>query len=506
MSIGNIHSSIRNLLSSKAFLQLASLPAIPKKPNTKDVTPGHKAPPLSSWIRQKNNSVQQTLSVILEELSTLYAEGIKFNCSDGKIRTGHPKMCGWIADYKEFGTLFQIYANSCVVCEIPQAMQGDNVSGPPRDFALYEEKSEEYKELKKKLEAGGLRKLVREKALKDAKIMEEWFKRRRAYIGHRALDDGPGLSMKDAWKPDILHTLYEGMAKYLFEWIEDFLHKDKKEVSIQQNRDRRHEFNQLWIGVPRYNDIASPSKPFFELTQKTGKEMRYGIRLLLPVLASVLADPLNDAVELQYREILTCTRYMVDFMLLCHYRKHTPSTLETLRRYLDEFHKRKHVFRRYRAGAQTRKAKEAAQEMTGEKVTGDKLEQLYEETTNFNFVKLHLLQYFAKAIRMYGSLHNWSTETVEMNLGDQKEAYRASNRNQAMAQVLVSISREYSIDVRELNLQALARILVDEGDERNNEFLIELQSTLMLFADAKAKNAAAKVCLDSTMLLQAISF
>ncbi|RPA70559.1 hypothetical protein BJ508DRAFT_199232, partial [Ascobolus immersus RN42] len=103
MSIGNIHSSIRNLLSSKAFIQLASLPA---------------APPLSAWIRQKNNSIQQTLSVILQDLSVLYSTGIEFNCSDGKVRIGHPKMCGWIADYKEFGTLFQIYANSCAVCEI----------------------------------------------------------------------------------------------------------------------------------------------------------------------------------------------------------------------------------------------------------------------------------------------------------------------------------------------------------------------------------------------------
>ena len=83
---------------------------------------------------------------------------------------------------------------------------------------------------------------------------------------------------------------------------------------------------------------------------------------------------------------------------------------------------------------------------------------------------------------------------MESLLSSLKAAYRDSNHNNAAVQVLAAVAREYALDVMELNLTDLARRLAAGTDSGLDEawWLSELQTCLMLYADSKAKNRAAK--------------
>ncbi|RPA80924.1 hypothetical protein BJ508DRAFT_326775 [Ascobolus immersus RN42] len=134
---------------------------VPKKPSTRIGNTAKK-----DWGANKDDVLQQTFGIILADLPRLYREGIVINCSNGKQRIGHPVQGGWIADYKEYGTLFQVNNDSCVMCEIPKDNMGDNVKGPVRDSELYKVKYDEYLKIKRALETKGLT-MKQQKPLRD---------------------------------------------------------------------------------------------------------------------------------------------------------------------------------------------------------------------------------------------------------------------------------------------------------------------------------------------------
>src|SRR5690606_11791277 len=216
LSLGNIYSSIQNLDAVKAFVQYAILPTVPKKPSTKINNIFKK-----DWGSNKGDVLQETIGIMLKDLPRLYRDGMKINCSDGKQRTGYPILGGWIADYKEYGTLFQVHHDSCVLCEIPKEAMGNNIKGPERDAALYKEKFLEFLEIKTALESHGITRTQQQKLRAERNELETWFKIRRVHCADRILYDSSGMTQSTIWKPDILHTLYEGVAKYLFAWLED---------------------------------------------------------------------------------------------------------------------------------------------------------------------------------------------------------------------------------------------------------------------------------------------
>lgn len=438
LSICNILSNIRNSPSARAFLELATLPIVPKKPATKGKNSTYT---LTGWALDKNDAIQETLSIILQDLPRLYADGMEINCSDGKKRIGHPILAGWIADYKEYSNIFQVKNNSCVNCEIPQSTMGDNVFGPRRDYALYKEKYQEWRRLKTKLDTRGTSREAQRPVREDAKVIQRWFMDRRALLADRLISDLPGMDHAAVWKPDLLHTLYAGMGKYLFLWIEGFL-KDNQ---------RLHAFNERWLMIPRYNDLTAPIKSHYQLTQRTGKEWRYGLRVLIPVLASALASPPDAAASQLFNKVLQCTRYLVDFILLCHYRVHTDESIALLKHYLDRFHELKSVFNPWRAGAAVSAAISAAEDElrnAGETLTDEARKAFIDNNVGFHFPKMHLMMYFAITVIQFGHLHNWSTEIVETLLHPFKVAYRLSSKNDATRQVLgTALPPLYSISL-----------------------------------------------------------
>jgi len=60
-------------------------------------------------------------------------------------------------------------------------------------------------------------------------------------------------------------------------------------------------------------------------------------------LASVLGNPDSSQYH-DFKTALKCVCTLVDFSLMAQYRSHTPDTLLYMERYLQTFHRTKHIF------------------------------------------------------------------------------------------------------------------------------------------------------------------
>jgi hypothetical protein len=81
--------------------------------------------------------------------------------------------------------------------------------------------------------------------------------------------------------PDILHTVYLGMLKHLMDWVTSFL----------EHHSRIDQFNKLWAMMPPYPGFARFNKPYSQVTQWSGKEMRALGRVIVPLFAATLSNP-----------------------------------------------------------------------------------------------------------------------------------------------------------------------------------------------------------------------
>ena len=160
--------------------------------------------------------------------------------------------------------------------------------------------------------------------------------------------------------PDILHTVYHGMLKQLIDWVTSFL---EQHSSIDK-------FNQLWSMMPPYPGFARFNKPYSQVTQWTGKEMKALGRVIFPVFVATLLNPLASQ-RIPFTEALLCIKNLVYFNLMAQYRYHTEATIEYMDNYLKEFHRHKNVFSRFRSSKSTKKVSEALKKL----LTLDKQEE-----------------------------------------------------------------------------------------------------------------------------------
>jgi len=173
----------------KAFVQYVILSTVPKKSSTKINNTFKK-----DWGSNKGDVLQETIGIMLKNLPCLYCDGIKINCSDDKQRTGHPILDSWIADYKEYCTLFQVHHDSYVLCKIPKEAKGNNIKGPEHDNALYKEKFLKFLEIKTVLDSYGITRTQQQKLRAERNAFEIWFKIRRVHCADRILYNSPGMT------------------------------------------------------------------------------------------------------------------------------------------------------------------------------------------------------------------------------------------------------------------------------------------------------------------------
>ena len=160
--------------------------------------------------------------------------------------------------------------------------------------------------------------------------------------------------------------------------------------------------------------------------------MRNLLRILLAVFTAILSQtsdlqPLPTRHKSLVPKAILCVRYMTDFMLIAQYKIHTPGSIQSMIDYLEDFHKNKTVFLRFRAtkaiksavrvatrdlrsqqrlitseAGTSSKRKKLTQEFLVEK---EELEQdLLTEGAHYNFPKMHLISHFPDIISQFGSL------------------------------------------------------------------------------------------------------
>jgi len=117
--------------------------------------------------------------------------------------------------------------------------------------------------------------------------------------------------------PDILHNIYLGMLKHLMDWV----------MSSLEQHSRNAKINQLWAMMPPYPGFAWFNKPYSQVTQWSGKEMKALRSVIVPVFVATL---LNHSVNqrIPFTEALLCVIKLVYLYLMAQYQYHTEATIE----------------------------------------------------------------------------------------------------------------------------------------------------------------------------------
>ena len=192
------------------------------------------------------------------------------------------------------------------------------------------------------------------------------------------------------------------------------------------------------------------------------------------------AGSLWAAAQSECKIAISCIRAITDLCLIAQYHSHTPQMIVYMKKYLQELHQFVHIFRVFRATkADREEATKAAKQLAEGQARQATIEQYFTLTATqrgklsavareerkqlvhdilqqgtFNFPKWHLLTHYGAEIHDFGTLPQYSTEITEALHKHLKDAYRRSNRVDATEPILNTISRDYAIQMRKLNLFA----------------------------------------------------
>lgn len=144
------------------------------------------------------------------------------------------------------------------------------------------------------------------------------------------------------------------------------------------------------------------------VSQWTGHEHKEMEKVFVALVAGGVPD-----------EVLKAVRALIDFIYNASLNSHTTLSLIALRTALDTFHAHKQAFIDYHA----------------------------RHPEHFNIPKYHMLDYYVDLIYSLGSADGFNTEWSErLHIDYAKEAYRASNKKDYVAQMTKWLSRQEAVD------------------------------------------------------------
>jgi len=205
--------------------------------------------------------------LILRPLHAVFNTSNLLHCADGQMRHCYPVICSWRADYFENIQLQSIKQPHCPVREAPKSSfaEGNLSSWQLRDYWLY------------------FQKMIIATQGDDTERQEA-----RQYLKDRTV----GTSKDVFWNmkcispmtiiiPDILHIVYLSVLKQLMDWVTSFL----------EQHSMIGKFNQLWAMMLPYPCVARFNKPYSQVMQGSGKDMKALGPVIVTVFAATLLNP-----------------------------------------------------------------------------------------------------------------------------------------------------------------------------------------------------------------------
>lgn len=205
-------------------------------------------------------------------------------------------------------------------------------------------------------------------------------------VQHPFWEDLPYVDIFRSITPDILHQLLQGVMKHLIGWITKIVGKDELDARVRR--------------LPPNHSIRIFFKGLSSLSRVSGTEHKQICAFILGMLNDLSLPP--D----QSKALVCATRALLDFLYLSRYQVHSDITLQELDDCLEEFHSNKWVF--VECGV----------------------------CEHFNIPKLHFLTHYVRAIKLFGTADNYSTETTErLHIDFAKDAYRSTNHKNEYPQM-----------------------------------------------------------------------
>ena len=292
MSIGNIHSKVRNSPSRNAWITIAYLPVAAFRKDNGD---------------NESRLYHQCVKHVLSPLARPGRVGLSLVDSVGAVRSCHPIVAAHFADLPE-QSIINVVARRCSTVTTARYKQlGESTPQPLRTYEWIMANIRGTCDEVDPREVAMYHKAALKLGLNS--VTEPYWA------------DLPWYQPELCLCPDILHGLLRFWRDHILKWIIILVGKAELDNRIQVLQHVR--------GWQSFN------KGINHLSQWTGREDRELQRVIIAVIAN---SPKID------KRVMRCLRAFHDFLYICQYRSHTSATLGYLENALRIFHATKQVF------------------------------------------------------------------------------------------------------------------------------------------------------------------
>lgn len=328
-----------------------------------------------------------SMAIIMAPLKEAGRNGVETVCADGYKRKVFPILSSYICDHPEQCLVAGTMQSFCPICEVPSTERSALTRYPTRTQgrAIRAMRAKMRKKPYQRVVAGS----IEEEELRD-------FDELGLHLVEPFWMGFPFIDTDTLFTPDILHQLHKGMFQtHLLRWVKERLTKD--------------EIDRRFRSLPRYSGLRHFGKGISHISQMTGKEQKELEKVLMVIITSSPKIP---------KEASAAASALLNFIYLARFPVHTDSTLTQMQQALETFHANKQIF--VKLGV----------------------------VKDLNAIpKLHSMQHYIHSIRSKGAADGYSTETPErLHIDFAKKAYRASNKNSYILQMIRWLARQEAMN------------------------------------------------------------